>query len=218
MTGLGCRVQHGQHEITAGRGVDPRGPQDDRPRPAGQNCGLAGELARAIDAGWVGRVGLDIGRAVGAVEHEIGRDMDQRNTGRRAVLRQNARSVAIGAIGRLHVGLRLVDRGMGGGVDDEGWRRRPQQSGDVIGPVKIELRPPDPHELLRTRARHQRPGKLPAPAGHQNAARRQYHASHSASRGSFASLSDTSTSEGSTGQGSARSGSFHITPRSALVS
>ena len=76
--------QHGAHEVPAGRRIHPGGAQHDGARAGVQHRCLAGELARAVDALRRHGVGLDVGLALGAIEHIVGRDVDQWDAGRRA--------------------------------------------------------------------------------------------------------------------------------------
>ena len=65
------------------------------------------------------RVVLAVGAALGAVEHVIGRDVDQRNAGLGAGGGEIGRAGAVAGPGRLGLALGAVDRGVGGGVDDD---------------------------------------------------------------------------------------------------
>jgi hypothetical protein len=79
---------------------------------------LAGELRRAVDAERVGGIFLGVGSALLAVEHEVGRVVDQpcaRGEGR---FTQSCDGLAVDAIGALAVRLGTVHVGVGGCVDD----------------------------------------------------------------------------------------------------
>ena len=72
------------HEIAAVRAVDPGRAQDHMARARLAHRPLAGLLAGAVDIERRHRVVLDVGAALGAVEHVVGRDVDQRQPARGA--------------------------------------------------------------------------------------------------------------------------------------
>ena len=224
-------AQHGAHEVLAGRRIHPGGPQHDGARPCGQHGLLPFQLRRAVHASRIGRIGLGVGRALGTVEHVVGRDVDQRDAGIGAVRRERRRAGGGARPGRFRRGLRRIDRGPGGGVDHEGRLHGLHRLRDRRRAVEIERR--------ATHATHDRAAfllhrrcELPGAAGDHD--RRhgpqtsllfpslkgwrpgtpQNSGGASAQRGSSRSLSDSTASPSPTGQGSARSGSFQATPRS----
>ena len=54
-----------------------------RAAPPAAICAVAGQLGRAIDVERIGRIGLEIGRALLAIEHVVRRNMHQRNVAAR---------------------------------------------------------------------------------------------------------------------------------------
>ena len=135
--------QHGADEVLAGGGIDPGGAQDDRLGAGCEDGLLAGQFAGAVDALRRDRVGLDIGFGLGAVEHVVGRDMDQRDVGRGAQPRQDGWAVAVGAVGGIGIGLGGIHRGIGGGVDHQAWSDGAESRLDRLRVVEIEVRPAD---------------------------------------------------------------------------
>jgi len=149
------RAEHSAHEVLSGRGVHPRRAQHDRAGAGLQHCPFAGELARAIDAGRGRGIALDVRRALQPVEHVVRRDMDQRNAAISAQPREQRRAVAVGAIGCLGIGLRSIDRGIGGGVHYQRRRRCAERRLDRFGAVEVEFGAAD--------TVYERPPPLPLP-------------------------------------------------------
>ena len=139
--------------------------------------------------------------------------MDQRNVRLRAKAGQDRRSVPVGAIGGIGVGLGRIHRGVGGGIHHQARRDGPENGGNRFRPVEIE------HGTANDagpRKRAQGRGKLAAAAGDEDrAAQSGNNGGRSRSRGKILSLSDRMTWSGETGQSMPISGSFQITPRSA---
>src|ERR1700730_11214958 len=89
-------------------------------RPAsGAHRILARELARPIDRQGTGAVVLAPGPPAGAVEHIIGREMDQRNSAPRRPARDGARSLAIDPKSDILLALGPIDSRIGGRGDDK---------------------------------------------------------------------------------------------------
>ena len=88
---------------------------------------LAGELGAAVGRERRRLVGLDVGRALGAVEDVVGGDVDDRGADRRGRGGDVAGAVAVDGERRLLGLLGAVDVGPGGAVDDH------------VGPLEVEL-------------------------------------------------------------------------------
>ena len=80
---------------------------------------LAGFLARAVDTERLHRVVFAIGAGLAAVEHVIGRDVDQRDRGVMAGGGEVGGAGAIAGPSRVRLALGAVDRGIGRGIDDD---------------------------------------------------------------------------------------------------
>ena len=76
---FGTQAKHRLHEIMPGRTHHPRRAQDDMARIGAPHRKLATQLGGAIDPERGDRILLDIGLGFGAVEHIIGRDVQDRN-------------------------------------------------------------------------------------------------------------------------------------------
>ncbi len=212
---LACGAEHGADEVLAVGRVDPGGAQHDRARVGREHRAFAGELRLAVDAGRAGRVVLHVGRALGAVEHVVGRDVDQRDAGLRRQPRQLRRSGGIRALGRFAVALGCIDGGPGGGVHHQRRGGSAEGGGDRLRPVEIECRPSHPDQRPVAPGPVERRRELARAAGDEDRAGHSVNQrSVSRSRGKSWSLSDSTAPPGSTGQGRARSGSSQITPRS----
>ena len=80
---------------------------------------LAGLLAAPVAAGGRDRIGLDIGGRLRAVEHVVGRYVDQRDCGRIAGLAQPAGADFVALPGRLDFRFGEIDLGVGRGIHDQ---------------------------------------------------------------------------------------------------
>ncbi len=112
LVALGAEAQHRPDEVVADRPEEPRGAHDPGPL-AGRR--LAVELRAAVGAERMGRVGLEVGLALGAVEDVVAREVDERRAERGDVLRP----ADVRRRRTLRVVLGAVDVGPGGGVQDE---------------------------------------------------------------------------------------------------
>ena len=139
--------QHRAHKVLAMRTIDPRGPDDGMTRRRCPHRVLTGGLAGAIGAQWIDRVALAVGAARRlAVEHIVGRNMDQRQSRPRAGLRNMRGAVTIDRKGKLRLALRPIDGGIGGRVDDQIGATRRHDALDRAGVRDIGLGPADsPH-------------------------------------------------------------------------
>jgi len=110
--------QDGQEEVFAACSVDPTGPED-QVSGAGLGQGLlSGELACAVDADWIGGIGLDVGFGAGAVEDVVGGEVDYTRADGGGFFADNADSVAVDGVGEVGLGFGFIDRGVGCGVHD----------------------------------------------------------------------------------------------------
>ena len=140
---LRADAQHRLDEIAAVRGDDPGGPHDRMARARGAHRQLAAQFGGTIDAERGDRVVRLPFALLVAGEDVIGRDLDERDARGRARLAERGRRHRVDRPGGHLVALRLVDRGIGGAVDD----RRPWRAlmpllylgGDRPGIGKIEL-------------------------------------------------------------------------------
>ena len=112
------KPQHGADEIRAEGAMDPGGAQDHAVLRARRDQKLALEFRSAIGACRAGRVVLAIGPIEPPVEDIIGREMNEGNAKPRRRLGDMAGAVRIDAHRQIRLGFRLVDRRIGGGVDD----------------------------------------------------------------------------------------------------
>src|SRR5579872_29465 len=112
---------HGAGEVGAVAAVDPGGADDE---PAGWGIFLeklfAKEFGFAIGAEGVDGVGGEIGSAGGAVEDEIGADMDEGGAIFFAEFGEIADGAAINGVGFFLLLFAEIDLGVGGAVEDEG--------------------------------------------------------------------------------------------------
>ena len=150
-------VEHRPHEVPARPAEEPRGADD----PGVAACGsLAVELRPAVHRLRVGRVRLEIRLALAAVEHVVGREVDER----RPELDRVLRAADVDRRGLLRIALGPVDVRPRGCVEDEVDRaERPRRERDVpVGAGKAE----------RTReGLAERGSELAARAGYDDASR-----------------------------------------------
>jgi hypothetical protein len=132
-------VEHGAQEVLAGGAIDPGGAQHDGVGQRGEYGLFAGQLARAINAGGGGEVGLDIGGGFGAVEDIVGGDMHQPGARGGAELGEAGRAGGVGGVGGVWLGLSTIDRCIGGGVEDDCWLDGGEGGVDRVGAVEVEI-------------------------------------------------------------------------------
>src|SRR5207237_6080550 len=104
-------------QIVAPGAVYPCLAPDDVFRQSLPNGAVSRFLAAAVNPKRVHRIILAIGRFFAAVEHIVGRDVDQRNTGRLTADSQMAGSGSINRPGDVRLALAASDRGVRGTVD-----------------------------------------------------------------------------------------------------
>src|SRR4029079_13138847 len=136
---LAGQAQDRLDEIVPVRAVDPRSAQDRVARVRGGDGVLAGKLALPINIERRCGVGLDIGRALAAIEHIVGRDVDQRNTAPRGFAGEYPGRVRIDGEGKIPLALGPIHICISGSVDDGVPGARGDCIRDGIGPGQIEL-------------------------------------------------------------------------------
>src|SRR5580698_580706 len=111
-------LQDGQEEVLSGCSVDPAGAKD-QVNCAGLGQGLlSGELACAVDADWVGGIGLDVGFGAGAVEDVVGGEVDYARADGGGFFADGADRVAVDGVGEVGLALGFIDGGVGCGIYD----------------------------------------------------------------------------------------------------
>jgi len=100
--------------VRAVRAAHPAGPDDEA---VGTDVALAGELGSPVDRGRIRFVGLDVGFGLRAVEHVVGRHVDDAGTDAGRRFRDMAGSDVVDRGGAVLVGFAQIDGGVGGGVD-----------------------------------------------------------------------------------------------------
>jgi hypothetical protein len=155
---LSRQPQHRLDEVAPVRAHHPGGAQDGVTPVGGPNGLLAAFLAGAVDAKGSNRIILAVGPVRRAVEHIVGRDMDQRDVAPRRLGRKDCRCQCVQPPGRRHIRFGLVHGCIGGRVDHRGvglcvqHRRHCCLVGDVaFGPGRCvdryTSRPGMPHQL-----------------------------------------------------------------------
>ena len=168
---LGAEPQHRLDEIAADRAVDPRRPQDDMAVEALGDGGVARRLAGAIDRTGIDRVVLGVGAHLGAVEDVVRGKMDEGGADLAARIGQRGRAVAVDREGHVGLAFGLVDRGIGGGVDDDVRPHAGDVARDRVGSREIDLVALDKVDLRpgRPGAARELVADLADPADHQDA-------------------------------------------------
>src|SRR5690349_7529070 len=101
------------------RAVDPCRTQDDVFRQSFPNGTVSRLLPAAVNPKRVYRIVLAIRALFAAVEHVIGRDVDERNAGRLAAGRQMGRSGGVDRPGAVRLAFGAIDRSVRGRIDDD---------------------------------------------------------------------------------------------------
>ena len=97
--------------------VDPRCAQDDVPRIAGANALLAGKLAAAIGIERRGGVRFNIGSALAAIEHVVGRDVNERNAEAASLGGKPSGCLGVDGERCRFLAFGTIDVGIGRGID-----------------------------------------------------------------------------------------------------
>ena len=105
------------------------------------------ELGAPVSPGGRGRIVLAIRPVERAVEHVVGREMQEGNAEPRRGFGHMARPFAVDLSASRLLRLGLVDRGIGGGVDHDVRARRlePGEDGGAVG--EVERRPAERDDL-----------------------------------------------------------------------
>ena len=162
------KAQHRAEEVRAMRRVDPRRAQDRVPRIGGGDRLLAGKFGCAVDRQRRGRVGLDIGRGLGAIEDVVGGNLDDGNAEPGRCFGDRPGPDRIDGEGEVPFALGLVDGGIGGGVDHDVRLCRGDRGGDRFRPFQVQLGTADRDDVhcpVSGRKLRERPDDLPLPAG-----------------------------------------------------
>ena len=125
---LAHQAQHGLDKIVAETRVDPAGAQDERLRQRALHRQLAIALAAPVLAQWRGRRLWRIGLGCGAIENEVGGNMNQPGTTLRAGPRQHPRALGVAAVRGCGLGLCFIHGGVRRCIDNQLRRRRGERS------------------------------------------------------------------------------------------
>src|SRR5207237_10645881 len=126
-------------QIVAPGAVYPCLAPDDVFRQSLPNGAVSRFLAAAVNPKRVHRIILAIRRFLADVEHVIGRDVDQRNTGGLTADSQMAGSGSMNRPGDARLALGAIDRGVRGSVDNDIGPLLPQRVGNRFLPGDVDL-------------------------------------------------------------------------------
>ena len=110
---------------------------------------LAQQLGFAIAVDGVGRVALGVGRALGAVEDVVGREVHEHRPQCLAGAREVLDGGGVEGEGGIGLVLRAVDVVVGGGVDDVRRPQLAQQVAHARGVEDVEIGPRERHDVTR---------------------------------------------------------------------
>ena len=114
-------------------------------------------------------IARQIGAIGFAVEHEVGRQVQQPTSGLRCGVRKYSHRGVIGGNGVFRLILRKVHRRIGGAIDDPGWSDFVECTRHGCRIADIQLRAGLEHDVAGNRGRSKdRSGNLPAAAQHQH--------------------------------------------------
>lgn len=114
--------QHRSDEIAAIGAVEPRAPDHGREGVRCQYSSFTGQLRRSVGVQRCGNVAFIVCIWLRAVEHIVGRMMNERDIHLPCDIRQCRRTIAVDAERLRRLRLGLVDRRISGRVDDRGRR------------------------------------------------------------------------------------------------
>ena len=134
---LACQAQHGPQEIRAVRGIHPGCAQDRVARATGADCRLPCKLAGAVHAERRGGIVFAIRARAAAVEHVIGRVVQQQRIHAGTRLRKRRRSFCIDPKRRLRLAFGAIHRGVGSRIDDHVRGGRAHKLGKRVRLVEI---------------------------------------------------------------------------------
>ena len=121
---IGRQLEHGLGEVATMRTDDPAGSQDQVALVGVRQSEFAVALGKAVNALRVGGIVFSIGALLGAVEDIVGGVVDDEGSELGGLLAKNARRDGVDRGSALLIALRLVDRSIGSGVDDESGHLR----------------------------------------------------------------------------------------------
>ena len=160
-------AQQAADEARAVTSENPRCPHHERGRQRIQHGAFACIFGGAVDTGRPGRVAFAIGAIQPPVENAVGRDMDQRQLGSGAGFGQRGRTIPVQGEGRKRLAFRLVDRRIGGRIDDDGRTVPIEKAFDRIRLRQIEVQSPRGNHVVAATF-GKRCGQLAGAPQHQN--------------------------------------------------
>ncbi|MNT13891.1 hypothetical protein D3C72_1488740 [compost metagenome] len=202
---------HGEQEVAAVQGVHPTGAQDQVLATDGLDRLFAGKLAATVGAQRIGCVGFAVRLGFVAVVDVIGGVVEQRNSKGGGLFGEHAGSRGIDREGGLGLALRLIDRCIGGGIDQQVGSQGADLLADQRGIREVEPVTAEGYDLGTTsQIQLELPRDLAATAGEED-----LHSNSSASLKLTPawSLAD-SCGAAASGQPMARSGSSQRMQRS----
>lgn len=137
--------QHRSNEVAAIGAVKPRASEHGRQRMRGQNSSFTGELRGAVDIQRRGNVTFVIRIRFRAVEHIVGREMDEWNVHLPRDICQRRRAIAVDAEHLRCFRFGLIDRRVSGRIDDCRRRDRRDELIDPFAVLQIEFSAPESH-------------------------------------------------------------------------
>src|SRR5215470_656345 len=208
---LARKAQDREEEVVSAARVKPARAKREMPATACGDRALPRELRSPVRIKWIGRVVLDVGFNLGAVENIFGRVVHEECAAPFRLLGEDSGGGGVDRERKLRLALGLVDGRVGGRVDDDVRRYLAYARDDLVGFGEIEAGAVEGDDVPeRCQGAFELPADLAVPAAEQNP-----HANVSASRSRAPATSLAETiGVPTTGHSTARSGSFHATVRS----
>ena len=120
-------------------GIDPTGAQDQVLAACSRNRLLARQLALAVDTQWVRRVAFGVRGRFGAVEHVVGRVVNQRDAQRLGLFGEDAGGDGIDGERSVRLALGQIDGGVGRSVDDQSRAMGAHLPADKVCVCQVKL-------------------------------------------------------------------------------